>query len=162
MKNNFRIYYDGEEFPEKNVRALERAMDGFVRSDVPLAVELVFTDEAEIRRLNRELRETDRVTDVLSFPALDEIKGKALERKAFPCDIDEEGNLFIGSVAVCVKRAKEQAEEYGHSYHRELHYLLVHGILHCLGYDHETETEKSEMREKEECILGKMGITRDE
>ncbi|MFR1982438.1 MAG: rRNA maturation RNase YbeY [Christensenellaceae bacterium] len=72
------------------------------------------------------------------------------------------GNLFIGSVAVCVKRAKEQAEEYGHSYHRELHYLLVHGILHCLGYDHETETEKSEMREKEECILGKMGITRDE
>ena len=57
MKNNFRIYYDGEEFPEKNVRALERAMDGFVRSDVPLAVELVFTDEAEIRRLNRELRE---------------------------------------------------------------------------------------------------------
>ena len=69
MKNNFRIYYDGEEFPEENVRALERAMDGFVRSDIPLAVELVFTDEAEIRRLNRELRETDRVTDVLSFPA---------------------------------------------------------------------------------------------
>ena len=88
MKNNFRIYYDGEEFPEENVRALERAMDGFVRSDVPLAVEFVFTDEAEIRRLNRELRETDRVTDVLSFPALDEIKGKALERTAFPCEID--------------------------------------------------------------------------
>ena len=62
MKNNFRIYYDGEEFPEENVRALERAMDGFVRSDIPLAVELVFTAEAEIRRLNRELRETDRVT----------------------------------------------------------------------------------------------------
>ncbi|MFQ7077016.1 MAG: rRNA maturation RNAse YbeY [Christensenellaceae bacterium] len=84
MKNNFRIYYDGEEFPEENVRALERAMDGFVRSDIPLAVELVFTDEAEIRRLNRELRETDRVTDVLSFPALDEIKGKALEKRRFP------------------------------------------------------------------------------
>jgi probable rRNA maturation factor len=64
------------------------------------------------------------------------------------------------SIAVCIEKAKEQAEEYGHSYERELHYLLVHGIMHCLGYDHMTEEEKAEMREKEEYILGKMGITR--
>ena len=125
-------------------------------------MEFIFTDEEEIRRLNRELRSTDRVTDVLSFPALDGIKGKALKRRDYPCDVDDEGNLFVGSIAVCKKRAAEQAEEYGHSYRRELNYLLVHGIMHCLGYDHMTEEEKSEMREKEECILGKMGITRED
>ena len=162
MKDNFRIYSDGEEFSAEDARRLERAMDGFVKSDVPLAVEFIFTDEEEIRRLNRELRSTDRVTDVLSFPALDGIKGKALKRRDYPCDVDDEGNLFVGSIAVCKKRAAEQAEEYGHSYRRELNYLLVHGIMHCLGYDHMTEEEKSEMREKEECFLGKMGITRDE
>ncbi len=162
MKDNFRIYSDGEEFSAEDARRLEQAMDGFVKSDVPLAVEFIFTDEEEIRRLNRELRSTDRVTDVLSFPALDGIKGKALKRRDYPCDIDDEGNLFVGSIAVCKKRAAEQAEEYGHSYRRELNYLLVHGIMHCLGYDHMTEEEKSEMREKEECILGKMGITRED
>lgn len=162
MKDNFRIYSDGEEFSAEDARRLERAMDGFVKSDVPLAVEFIFTDEEEIRRLNRELRSTDRVTDVLSFPALDGIKGKTLKRRDYPCDVDDEGNLFVGSIAVCKKRAAEQAEEYGHSYRRELNYLLVHGIMHCLGYDHMTEEEKSEMREKEECILGKMGITRED
>lgn len=162
MKDNFRIYSDGEEFSAEDARRLEQAMDGFVKSDVPLAVEFIFTDEEEIRRLNRELRSTDRVTDVLSFPALDGIKGKALKRRDYPCDVDDEGNLFVGSIAVCKKRAAEQAEEYGHSYRRELNYLLVHGIMHCLGYDHMTEEEKSEMREKEECILGKMGITRED
>lgn len=84
-----------------------------------------------------------------------------MTKKDFPCDIDEEKNLFIGSVAVCVKRAKEQAEEYGHSYNRELHYLLVHGIMHCLGYDHMTDEERAEMRGKEELILGKLGIKRE-
>lgn len=76
-------------------------------------------------------------------------------------EIDDEGNLLIGSVAVCVKRAEEQAEEYGHSYQRELHYLLVHGIMHCLGYDHLTDEERAEMREREEFILAKLGISRE-
>jgi len=137
-------------------------MDGFVKSDVPLAVEFIFTDEEEIRRLNRELRSTDRVTDVLSFSRSGRYQGKDAETSGLPYDVDDEGNLFVGSIAVCKKRAAEQAEEYGHSYRRELNYLLVHGIMHCLGYDHMTEEEKSEMREKEECILGKMGITRED
>ena len=161
MKHNFHIYSESGEFPEENVKALEKAMDGFVDSDIPLAVEFIFTDEEEIRRLNRETRNTDKVTDVLSFPALDSIKGKALKKRDFPLEIDDEGNLLIGSVAVCVKRAEEQAEEYGHSYQRELHYLLVHGIMHCLGYDHPTEEERAEMREREEFILAKLGISRE-
>ena len=159
---NFVIYCEDEEFPTMRREALERAMDGFAETDVPLAVEVVFVDGEEIRRLNRETRDTDKVTDVLSFPTLDEIKGKAIQGAEYPFDIDEAGNLLIGSIAVCCERAKEQAEEYGHSYERELHYLLVHGIMHCLGYDHMTEEEKSEMREKEELILGKLGITRED
>ena len=156
----FVILCEGEEFPQERVRALEEAMQGFVETDIPLAIEFVFVDGEEIRRLNRELRDTDKVTDVLSFPALDDIKGQAICGEDYPYEIDEEGNLLIGSVAVCCDRAKEQAEEYGHSYERELHYLLVHGIMHCLGYDHMTDEDKAEMREKEEQVLGKLGISR--
>lgn len=158
---DFVILCDGEEFPEDNVRALENALQGFVSTDVPLCVEVVFVDGEEIRRLNREMRDIDKVTDVLSFPTLDGIKGQAICGEEYPYDMDEEGNLLIGSIAICCDRAREQAEEYGHSYTRELHYLLVHGIMHCLGYDHMIESEKAEMREKEEYILSKLGITRE-
>ena len=157
----FVIVCDGEELPEESVRALENAMQGFVETDIPLCVEVAFVDGEEIQRLNREMRNIDKVTDVLSFPTLDGIKGQALYGDDYPYEIDEEGNLVIGSIAICCDRAKEQAEEYGHSYKRELHYLLVHGIMHCLGYDHMTEEEKAEMRKKEEYILSKLGITRE-
>ena len=157
----FHIYHEGEEISRADALALGEAMSGFVESDVPLAVEFVFVDGEEIRRLNRETRATDKVTDVLSYPALDEIKGKALKRKDFPLDIDEEGNLFLGSIVVCCDRAREQAEEYGHSYKRELHYLLVHGIMHCLGYDHMNDLDQAEMRKQEETVLKKLGITRE-
>ena len=158
---DFVLLCEGEELPEENARALENALQGFVQTDVPRAVEVVFVDGEEIRRLNRELRNTDKVTDVLSFPTLDGIKGEAICGEDYPYDTDEDGNLLIGSIAICCDRAREQAEEYGHSYKRELHYLLVHGIMHCLGYDHMTEEEKTEMREKEEFILSKLGITRE-
>lgn len=164
MRNNFVIYCEEptEKFTGENVKKIESAMDGFVRSDVGIAVEVIFVDEEEIRRLNRELRSTDKVTDVLSFPAFDGIKGKEIKKKNFKEDIDENGNILIGSVAVCTKRAYEQAEEYGHSYNRELHYLIIHGIMHCLGYDHMTDDERAEMREKEEFILGRLKITRED
>ena len=150
-----------EEISEKSLAALNDAMADFVESDVDLAIELIFVDGEEIRRLNAQTRGIDKVTDVLSYPTLDGIKGQALKGEDYPFDIDEEGTLLIGSIVVCCQRAQEQAKEYGHSYERELHYLIVHGIMHCLGYDHMTEDEKAEMREKEEFILGKLGITRD-
>jgi len=139
---------------------LAAAFDGEVESDCNLAAEIVFTDEEEIKRLNRELRNTDAVTDVLSFPSLDNIRGAKLKKADFPTDIDEEDNLFLGSIAICVKRAQEQAEEYGHSYNRELHYLATHGLWHLLGYDHMTDADKAQMREKEEKVLNKLGIVR--
>ena len=159
---SFFIYCeDYEEIAKTALQRLEGAMEGFVQADVSLAVELIFVDEEEIRRLNNETRNIDKVTDVLSYPTLDGIKGQALCGEDYPYEIDEEGNLVIGSIAICCQRAKEQAEEYGHSYERELHYLIVHGIMHCLGYDHMEEEDKIEMREKEEYILGKLGITRE-
>ncbi len=156
----FHIYCEDGEFPARAIENLQAAMKGFVQTDIPLAVELLFVDGEEIRRLNRETRNIDRVTDVLSYPALEDIKGQAIYAADHPYEIDEEGKLLIGSIVVCCERAREQAEEYGHTYERELHYLLVHGIMHCLGYDHEADEERAEMREKEEYILEKLGITR--
>jgi probable rRNA maturation factor len=149
-----------EEFSKENVLALENALQSFVQTDVTLALEILFVDEDEIRRLNSEMRAIDKVTDVLSFPTLDGIRGEEIKGKDYPYDIDEDGNLMLGSIVVCCKRAREQAEEYGHSYERELHYLIVHGVMHCLGYDHITDEDKAQMRQKEEYVLGKLGIAR--
>ncbi len=140
---------------------LAKAFEGEIESDCGLSAEIIVTDEAEIRRLNAEARGIDAVTDVLSFPSLDGIRGKALKKADFPFEVDEDGNIFLGSIVICEKRAREQAEEYGHSYMRELHYLAVHGLWHLLGYDHMTEEDKLEMRAKEEKILSKLGITRE-
>ena len=154
----FCVYTD-EELLDKT--ALETALSKSVKANCPLAVEVVFISADEIRALNESTRGMDKVTDVLSYPAMDGIRGKRLKRKDHLAEIDENGNLLIGSVAVCVERAKEQAEEYGHSLNRELHYLIVHGVMHCLGYDHMTEQDKAQMRKKEEKALLKMGITRE-
>lgn len=133
-----------------------------IDSDVPLSAELVFTDEAGIRALNAAERGIDAVTDVLSFPNLEGIRGVPLRKEDFPFDIDEEGALFLGSVVICRQRAAEQAQEYGHSLRREVYYLAVHGLCHLLGYDHETEEDKAEMRAREEAVLAEMNIARDE
>ena len=159
--SKFVIYSDGQEFPAERAKLLADALGEFVCADVPLAIEFVFVDEAEIRRLNGEIRGIDKVTDVLSFPALDGILGAEITAEEHPYEIDENGNLLVGSIAICCQRAREQAEEYGHSYNRELHYLIVHGIMHCLGYDHETDEERAQMRAQEEKILEKLGITRE-
>lgn len=157
----FYIDCQDEEIPAERIAAIEKTLSDYVPSDTPLVLELVFADGAEIRRLNRETRNIDRVTDVLSYPALDGIKGKPLSAAEHPFDTDEEGRLFLGSVVICCERAREQAIEYGHSYERELHYLLVHGVMHCLGYDHLTEEEQREMRSKEEEVLSALGVTRE-
>ncbi len=156
----FHIYCE-EGFSKEELARVEGAMEGFVQADVPLAVELVFVDGEEIRRLNGETRGVDRVTDVLSYPTMEGICGQPLLAAEHPFEMDEEDNLLIGSIAICKEKAREQAEEYGHSYERELHYLLVHGIMHCLGYDHIEEGDRAVMREKEEYILRKLGITRE-
>ncbi len=142
--------------------ALAAAFDGEIESDCDLSAEVELVGADYICELNRDTRGVRAVTDVLSYPTLDKIKNKKLIRAKFPNDLDEEGNLFIGSIAVCESRAKEQAEEFGHSYLRELNYLVTHGIWHLLGYDHMTDGDKAEMREREERILKKLNLVRCE
>lgn len=157
----FHLYVDGDELTKAQTAALSEALGQSVEADAPLALEVAFVSAEEIRRLNAETRGIDKVTDVLSYPTMEGVKGAAIVAAEHPFDIDEEGNLLIGSVAICLERAREQAEEYGHSFGRELHYLLVHGAMHCLGYDHMTDEDKAEMRKREEAVLERLGITRE-
>ncbi|MBE3596631.1 MAG: rRNA maturation RNase YbeY [Hydrogenibacillus sp.] len=103
-------------------------------------VSVLFVGDAEIRRLNREFRNVDRPTDVLSFP------------------LDEPG--MLGDIVISIPRARAQAEEYGHSFERELYFLLVHGFYHLLGYDHRTEAEEKAMFAKQEALLQAFRIVR--
>ncbi|MBO5851832.1 MAG: rRNA maturation RNase YbeY [Clostridia bacterium] len=125
----------------------------------PLYAELNFVSKARIKELNSQFRSVFSVTDVLSFPTLDGVRGKVLKHKDFPLDTDENG-LFIGSIAICTTRAKEQAIEYGHSIEREITYLTLHGLLHLFGYDHMDLEDKAEMRKLEDKILEKVKVFR--
>jgi len=154
---DFLIYSDDEEI---DANALANALKNEVVSDKTLSAEIVIVGEEEIKNLNAQTRGIDAVTDVLSFPNLDDIRGIEIKSENFPYDLDEEGNLFLGSIIICEQRAKEQAIEYGHSIKREKYYLAVHGMCHLLGYDHMNDTDKAQMREKEERILKILGAER--
>ena len=135
-----------------NTKRIAKAVYKELGQKGKLAAEAVFTSEDEIRELNRDKRGVDAVTDVLSFPSLDGIRGKVLSPKDYPAEC--EGNrLFLGSVAICAAQGTRQAKEYGHSEEREYTYLLIHGLLHLFGYDHTAEEDKREMREHEKRIL---------
>lgn len=123
-------------------------------------VDVIFADKETIKQTNRETRNVDSVTDVLSFPMIEELH--PFTRSYYPFEYDAENKCVeIGSIMLCVDKAKEQAEEYGHSVEREMTYLFVHGLLHILGYDHMTDTDKALMREKEEAIMSKLRLTRE-
>ncbi len=126
-----------------------------------LGVEVNFVEEDEIRALNLENREIDKVTDVLSFPYTDCQKGEEIDISDYLDEV-EDGELLIGSVAVCLKRAEEQAKEYGHSLKREVYYLVLHGILHCLGFDHIDKDDEAEMTAVAEKIMTKLNVLRGE
>ena len=140
---------------------LLKAVYSHLNQTAPITAEVVFVSQEEIKELNKSQRNIDKVTDVLSFPTLDGIKGEVLNKKDYPLDLTDDGkSIFIGSIAVCEERAKEQAIEYGHSLTRELLYLLCHGLLHLMGYDHETESDKKEMRLLEDKIMDTIKVYR--
>lgn len=118
-------------------------------------VYITLTNNEEIHKINKEYRDVDRPTDVLSFPMYerDEIAG-------LKNDTDDEIEKILGDIIVSIEKVREQAEEYGHSFERELAYLVTHGMLHLLGYDHMIEEEKEVMRKREEEILETLNITR--
>ena len=125
-------------------------------------VGISFVGAKEIAKLNKQFRQIDKETDVLSFPTLQLIPGVKIEKKDFIYDIDPKTkHLNLGDIIICEEVAKNNAKEYGHSYERELCYLIVHGFLHLLGYDHVKEEDKIIMRAYEEAVLRKHHITRD-
>jgi probable rRNA maturation factor len=157
MATNLKIVCDNDAI---ELNPLASAVHKTLKQKYNLSAEVVFVSPEEIQSLNSSTRGIDRVTDVLSYPTLDGIRGKVINPKDYPLELDDDGNLFIGSIAVCEQRAKEQAEEYGHSLTREITYLICHGLLHLLGYDHEIDSDKTQMRALEEEIMTLIKITR--
>lgn len=102
---------------------------------------IMITDENEIQQLNRDFRQIDRVTDVLSFPA-----------------VSDDDRSFLGDIAICFARAKEQAETYGHGIDREMAFLTAHGCLHLMGFDHIVPEEEIIMRAHQNDIMKEMGL----
>lgn len=135
-----------EELEKKLEKVVTYALE-YEQYERSCTVGVSFVDEEQIHSLNKEFRDVDRVTDVLSFP----------DGTVNP----EDGEVFLGDVIICTKRALEQAEEFGHSIERELSFLCAHSVLHLLGYDHETgEKDEQIMFKKQGEILENLGITR--
>ncbi|MFC5450240.1 rRNA maturation RNase YbeY [Paenibacillus aestuarii] len=130
-------------------------------------VALTFVDDEAIHELNKQYRDIDKPTDVLSFAMSefgeDEIEIHYEQDEEDAAEDDAEAESFIeplGDIIISVPRAIAQAEDYGHSVERELGFLFVHGFLHLIGYDHETEEEEKVMFGKQEEILQKAGLIR--
>lgn len=150
---------DAETLMQKVAAACARA-EGVT---LPLEAHVLLTDNETIREINREYRQIDRATDVLSFPAIAYAAGKTAgqseKRISREMDVDT-GRCFLGDVIISIPRAQEQAQEYGHSLTRELGYLTAHAMFHLMGYDHMEDDEKRRMRAMEEKALASVGINR--
>jgi len=116
-----------------------------------LYINIVLTNPERIRDINKEQRQIDKETDVLSFPMF--------EKEEIENIIDDQFDV-LGDIVISLEKVKGQAIEYGHSFERELAYMVVHGFYHLMGYDHMVEEDKIKMREKEENILNKLEIKR--
>ena len=126
--------------------------------DVPCEVDVLLTNDSGIHEINREMRQVDRPTDVLSFPEFTLTPGELPS----PEDADPGTGLIpLGDMVLSMERVAAQAKEFGHSRRRELAYLVTHSVLHLLGYDHLDEGPmKAQMRAREEAIMALLGLER--
>lgn len=154
------IYYeDIEKINEEEL--IKVVVDTILRKESvvkKIDVYITLTNNDNIQKINAEHRNIDRPTDVLSFPMFEreEITNLKIEDE----DNEEHEEMMLGDIIVSVEKVREQAEEYGHSFKRELAYLITHGMLHLLGYDHMIDEEKVVMRKREEEILEILDIKR--
>lgn len=145
-----------EGFPKELEEVMEKiALDslqyeGF-QEECEISISIV--DNEEIHQINKQFRGIDRPTDVLSFPQLTFEEGEIMDR-------NENGEVVLGDIIISLERAREQAEEYGHSLKREIAFLTAHSMLHLLGYDHMEPEEEKEMFAKQREILELAGIPR--
>lgn len=117
--------------------------------DPKAEVSLLFVDDAGIREMNLAYRGKDASTDVLSFPMYEADEA-----------IDEEEEILLGDIIISLETAVVQSKDFGHDLEREVMYLLVHGLLHLMGYDHMEEADKEQMRQREEALLAVIGAVR--
>ena len=153
---------------EKLIRDVIDEATAYVECPFEVSVEVTITDNNNIKEINREQRDMDKATDVLSFPLIDyEVPGEfeflvATENDfAYDYFDPDTGELMLGDIVVSSEKVYEQAEEYGHSCKRELGFLIAHSMLHLFGYDHMEEDERVQMEKMQSEILDRLGITRD-
>lgn len=158
--NTLKVICEEKEGEQFNLQRVADVAYQTLAQKQELLIEIAFVSEEEIQELNKEQRNIDKVTDVLSFPYLDEIRGEVLTPEHFGNEREEDGFL-LGSICICMQRAKEQAEEYGHSLEREVCYLALHGILHCFGYDHIEKADEEQMTALAEQIMTKLNLKRN-
>lgn len=128
------------------------------KMDLGCDVNILITDDASIRELNRQFRNIDYSTDVLSFPMLN-MKNGRIQSEEGDYDMDE-GLLLLGDIVLSMETTQRQAEQYGHPLERELAFLVSHGVFHLLGYDHMQKDEEKDMLLKQEAVLSKLGLKR--
>lgn len=120
-----------------------------------LYISITLTVPEVIKEANKKYRNIDKATDVLSFPMFEKEELEELIKNNY--DVED----VLGDLIISIPKVEEQATEYGHSFERELAYMVVHGFYHLMGYDHMEENDKKEMRQKEDEVLNKLSITRD-
>lgn len=126
-------------------------------------VNVILTDDANIQEMNRDYRQIDKPTDVLSFPLISyetPADFSSVEEAQSDCLNPDSGELMLGDIVISTQRAAVQAEQYGHSYVREIAFLTAHSMLHLMGYDHMEEEERLVMEQRQEEILTRLGIVR--
>ena len=153
------IYQDievKEEYEETIKTVIEECYKQEKLDETKMLITITLTTPQYIKEINKQYRNIDKTTDVLSFPMFEKDE---IDKKISNKDFEHED--VLGDIVISIEKVKEQAQEYGHSFERELSYMIVHGFYHLMGYDHIEENDKIIMREKEEVILNKLGITRE-
>ena len=147
---------------EEYKKLIEKVVDTCFKEEnmiyTNLYLNVILTNPENIRIANKEYRNIDKETDVLSFPMFQKQEIEELIEKSKTEEQVVED--VLGDIIISIPRVEEQAKEYGHSFERELAYMVVHGFYHLMGYDHIKEEDKKIMRPKEEYILNKLNITR--
>lgn len=144
---------------EKTVKDVCNAVLEMEECDFNAEISLTLVDNEAIREINREQRDIDRATDVLSFPMLEfDENGDCLD-----AEYEMDGDMVVlGDIVISMERAREQSQEYGHSFRREIAFLTAHSMLHLLGYDHvDDPIGEKIMFEKQDKVLNGLGITRE-
>lgn len=152
------IYQDIKEnkaYEETIKKVLEQCFKEEKLENSKLYITITLTNSENIRKINKEYRNIDKATDVLSFPMYEK---EELEEKIAKQHYEHED--VLGDIVISIEKVEEQAKEYGHSFERELSYMIVHGFYHLMGYDHIEEEDKKKMRPKEEKILNTLKIVR--